>query len=296
MAVVNTNISASLAQASLARNERALSKAMEQLSTGRKINTAADDAAGLAISTRMSSQIVGLEQSVQNASDAISMIQTAESALDEITTMLLRMRELALQASNGTGSVADRDYLQDEFTRLKAEIDRIANNTEWNGRAVLNGNAGGTGVQTVSFQVGGNAGQTISVDFGYMVGGGLKTGASGITAASGGLALSAIAISGATTAAAQTSASAAMTGIDKAIENVSNQRASFGATVNQLTHSIDNLTQVSINAESTRSRIMDTDYAKSTSELAKAQIIQQAGTAMLAQANQLPASVFDLLG
>ena len=296
MAVVNTNISASLAQASLAKNERALSKAMEQLSTGRKINTAADDAAGLAISTRMSSQIIGLEQSVQNASDAISMIQTAESALDEITNMLLRMRELALQASNGTGSVADRDYLQDEFSRLKAEIDRIANNTEWNGRAVLNGNAGGTGVQNVSFQVGGKAGQTISVDFGYMVGGGLAAGASGGAVASGGVALSAIAISGATTAAAQTSASAALTGIDLAIENVSNQRASFGATVNQLTHSIDNLTQVSINAESTRSRIMDTDYAKATSELAKAQIIQQAGTAMLAQANQLPAAVLDLLG
>lgn len=297
MAVVNTNISASLAQASLARNERALSKAMEQLSTGRKINTAADDAAGLAISTRMSSQIVGLEQSVQNASDAISMIQTAESALDEITTMLLRMRELALQASNGTGSVADRDYLQDEFTRLKEEIDRIANNTEWNGRAVLNGNAGGTGVQTVSFQVGGNAGQTISVDFGYMVGGGVASaGATTLASSVAGVALSGIAISGATTAAAQTAASAAMTGIDKAIENVSNQRASFGATVNQLTHSIDNLTQVSINAESTRSRIMDTDYAKATSELAKAQIIQQAGTAMLAQANQLPAAVLDLLG
>ncbi|MDA0650546.1 MAG: flagellin [Proteobacteria bacterium] len=295
MAVVNTNISASLAQASLAKNERALSKAMEQLSTGRKINTAADDAAGLAISTRMSSQIIGLEQSIQNASDAISMIQTAESALDEMTNMLLRMRELALQASNGTGSVADRNYLQDEFTRLKEEIDRIANNTEWNGRAVLNGNAGGTGVQDVSFQVGGNAGQTISVDFGYMVGGGLAVGASGGAAASGGVALSGIAISGATTAAAQTAASAAMTAIDLAIENISNQRASFGATVNQLTHSIDNLTQVSINAESTRSRIMDTDYARSTSELAKAQIIQQAGTAMLAQANQMPASVLDLL-
>ena len=297
MAVVNTNISASLAQASLAKNERALSKAMEQLSTGRKINTAADDAAGLAISTRMSSQIIGLEQSVQNASDAISMIQTAESALDEITNMLLRMRELALQASNGTGSVADRDYLQDEFSRLKAEIDRIANNTEWNGRAVLNGNAGGTGVQNVSFQVGGKAGQTISVDFGYMVGGGhTSTSASTGASAIAGIVLSGIAISGTTTAAAQTAASAAMTGIDKAIENVSNQRASFGATVNQLTHSIDNLTQVSINAESTRSRIMDTDYAKSTSELAKAQIIQQAGTAMLAQANQLPAAVLDLLG
>ena len=297
MAVVNTNISASLAQASLAKNERALSKAMEQLSTGRKINTAADDAAGLAISTRMSSQIIGLEQSVQNASDAISMIQTAESALDEITNMLLRMRELALQASNGTGSVADRDYLQDEFSRLKAEIDRIANNTEWNGRAVLNGNAGGTGVQNVSFQVGGKAGQTISVDFGYMVGGGLASaGATTLASSTAGVTLSGIAISGATTAAAQTAASAAMTGIDQAIENVSNQRASFGATVNQLTHSIDNLTQVSINAESTRSRIMDTDYAKSTSELAKAQIIQQAGTAMLAQANQLPAAVLDLLG
>ena len=297
MAVVNTNISASLAQASLAKNERALSKAMEQLSTGRKINTAADDAAGLAISTRMSSQIIGLEQSVQNASDAISMIQTAESALDEITNMLLRMRELALQASNGTGSSADRDYLQDEFSRLKAEIDRVANNTEWNGRAVLNGNAGGTGVQNVSFQVGGKAGQTISVDFGYMVGGGhTSTSASTGASAIAGIVLSGIAISGTTTAAAQTAASAAMTGIDKAIENVSNQRASFGATVNQLTHSIDNLTQVSINAESTRSRIMDTDYAKSTSELAKAQIIQQAGTAMLAQANQLPAAVLDLLG
>lgn len=297
MAVVNTNISASLAQASLAKNERALSKAMEQLSTGRKINTAADDAAGLAISTRMSSQIIGLEQSVQNASDAISMIQTAESALDEITNMLLRMRELALQASNGTGSVADRDYLQDEFSRLKAEIDRIANNTEWNGRAVLNGNAGGTGVQNVSFQVGGKAGQTISVDFGYMVGGGVASaGATTLASSTAGVTLSGIAISGSTTAAAQTAASAAMTGIDKAIENVSNQRASFGATVNQLTHSIDNLTQVSINAESTRSRIMDTDYAKATSELAKAQIIQQAGTAMLAQANQLPAAVLDLLG
>ena len=296
MAVVNTNISASLAQASLARNERALSKAMEQLSTGRKINTAADDAAGLAISTRMSSQIIGLEQSVQNAHDAISMIQTAESALDEMTNMLLRMRELALQASNGTGSVADRDYLQDEFSRLKEEIDRIANNTEWNGRAVLNGNAGGTGVQNVSFQVGGNAGQTISVDFGYMVGGGVASaGATTLASSVAGVALSGIAISGATTAAAQTAASAAMTGIDKAIENVSNQRASFGATVNQLTHAIDNLTQVSINAESTKSRIMDTDYAKATSELARAQIIQQAGTAMLAQANQLPRSVLDLL-
>ena len=282
MAVVNTNISASLAQASLAKNERALSKAMEQLSTGKKINSAGDDAAGLAISSRMTSQIVGLEQSVQNAHDAISMIQTAESALDEMTNMLIRMRELALQASNGTTSVADRDFLHQEYERLVSEIDRIANNTEWNARPVLNGNAGGTGVTDVSYQVGGNAGQTISVTFGTMVGGGSGSPLSGTLYQEQQLR-------------AQVHASAAMTGIDSAIENVSNQRASFGAAVNQLTHAIDNLTQVSINAASTRSRIMDTDYAHATSELAKAQIIQQAGTAMLAQANQLPANVLDLL-
>ena len=293
MAVVNTNISASLAQASLAKNERALNKAMEQLSTGKKINTAADDAAGLAISSRMTSQIVGLDQSVQNAHDAISMIQTAESALDEMTNMLVRMRELALQASNGTTSSADRDFLHQEYARLVAEIDRIANNTEWNGRPVLNGNAGGANVTDVSYQVGGNAGQTISVTFGSLVGGGQGMSGTGLGFASAPLVDTVI--SGQTTADAQLEASAALTGIDSAIENVSKQRASFGAAVNQLTHAIDNLTQVSINASFTRSRIMDTDYAQATSELAKTQIIQQAGTAMLAQANQLPANVLDLL-
>ncbi len=295
MAVVNTNIQASFAQAALAKNERLLSKAMEQLSTGRKINTAADDAAGLAITTRMSSQIVGLQQSVQNAHDAISMIQTAESALDEMTNMLLRMRELSLQASNGTMGSADRDFLNDEFGRLKSEIDRIANNTEWNGRSVLNGNAGGTGVSSVSFQVGGNAGQTISVSFDTLTGGGGISSTGVADSTNSNRALSALSIAAGTTASAQTSGSAAMTGIDAAIENVSNQRAAFGATVNQLTHAIDNLTAVSTNAQQTRSRIMDTDYAASTSDLAKAQIIQQAGTAMLAQANQLPRNVLDLL-
>lgn len=293
MAVVNTNISASLAQASLAKNERALNKAMEQLSTGKKINTAADDAAGLAISSRMTSQIVGLDQSVQNAHDAISMIQTAESALDEMTNMLVRMRELALQASNGTTSSADRDFLHQEYARLVEEIDRIATNTEWNGRPVLDGNAGGTGVPEVSFQVGGNAGQTITVEFGSLVEGGVSDGNIGLGLASA--PLYGTVISGATTADAQLEASAALTGIDAAIENVSKQRAHFGAAVNQMTHAIDNLTQVSINAASTRSRMMDTDYAHATSELAKTQIIQQAGTAMLAQANQLPANVLDLL-
>ena len=159
MAVVNTNVSASISQASLAKNERALSKAMEQLSTGKKINTAADDAAGLAISTRMSTQIIGLEQSVQNASDAISMINTAEGALDEVTNLLQRMRELALQASNGTTGVEDRSYLNKEYQALYAEISRIANNSEWNGRAILNNTANGSSSSLVSFQIGMDSGQ-----------------------------------------------------------------------------------------------------------------------------------------
>ena len=157
MAVVNTNLSASLAQASLAKNARALSKAMEQLSTGRRINSAADDAAGLAISTRMSAQIRGLDQAVRNAHDGISMIQTAEGALDEVTNMLIRMRELSLQSSNGTASEKDRELLDQEFQALILEINRVANNTQWNGRNVLDGSANGAaGNSVVSFQVGAN--------------------------------------------------------------------------------------------------------------------------------------------
>ena len=166
MAVVNTNISASLSQAALAKNDRALSKAMEQLSTGKKITSAADDAAGLAISTRMTSQIIGLEQSI-GANDAISMVNTAEGALDEVTNLLQRMRELALQAANGTTDTADRSYLNKEYQNLYTEIDRIADNTEWNGRNILNNPANGNGSSLVEFQVGMNAGQTISVDFGF---------------------------------------------------------------------------------------------------------------------------------
>ena len=190
MAVVNTNISASIAQAALAKNERALESAMEQLSTGKKINSAADNAAGLAITTRMTSQIRGLDQSIRNAYDAVSMIQTAEGAMDEMTAMLQRMRELAIQAGTGTTDSSDRQYLNNEFKALREELDRVANNTEWNARPVLNGAAGGSGVTAVSYQVGGNAGQTISVTFGSMVGGGSGT------------PLVSTAISGATTAAA----------------------------------------------------------------------------------------------
>ena len=154
MAVVNTNIGASVAQAALTRNERALNTAMEQLSTGRKINSAGDNASGLAITSRMTSQIKGLDTAIRNANDAISMVNTAEGALDEITNMLQRMRELA-QAGTGTTNSTDRTYLNSEFTALRSEIDRIADNTQWNGRNILDGSAGAsTGASTVAFQVG----------------------------------------------------------------------------------------------------------------------------------------------
>lgn len=334
MAVVNTNISASISQAALAKNERALNKAMEQLSTGRKINSAADDAAGLAISTRMSTQIIGLEQAIQNASDAISMVNTAEGAMDEMTNLLQRMRELALQAANGTTDAADRSYLNLEYQALAAEIDRIADNTEWNGRTILNNRANGSGSSMVAFQIGMDAGQTISVDFGDFTNAGtIYTDHATASAATVGTAASAVTVfesdagtflkfnagttltyaSGAagtgtttytgsaasiaanSTASAQAAATRVLDAVDTALTAISNQRASFGAVSNQLTHAVDNLTNVVINAKDSRSRMMDTDYAASTSELARTQIIQQASTAMLAQANQLPQSVLQLL-
>lgn len=288
MSVVNTNVSASVAQSALMRNERSLNTAMEQLSTGKKINSAADNASGLAISTRMTSQIRGLDQAVRNANDAISMISTAEGALDEITAMLQRMRELAVQSGTGTTSTEDRDYLNDEYTHLLAEIERVSANTQWNGRDILDGNAAGSGQGTsVAFQVGMNPSQTISVGFGDFTsaGNGVMTSLNGFTLNSGSSSI----------ASSITAASNIITAADVALEAVSTQRATFGAVSNRLTHAIDNLTNVKTQAEGARSRILDTDYAQSTSELARTQIIQQAGTAMLAQANQLPQTVLALL-
>ena len=285
MAVVNTNIGASVAQAALTRNERALNTAMEQLSTGRKINSAGDNASGLAITSRMTSQIKGLDTAIRNANDAISMVNTAEGALDEITNMLQRMRELAVQAGTGTTNSTDRTYLNAEFTALRSEIDRIADNTQWNGRNILDGSAGAsTGASTVAFQVGANQKQTISTTFGNF---------NNTTGKLSGLASKVI--TGTTIASAINMASKSIVEIDVVIGDVSSQRATFGAVSNRLTHAVDNLTSVKTNAEASRSRILDTDYAAATSELARTQIIQQAGTAMLAQANQLPQTVLALL-
>ena len=287
MSVVNTNVAASVAQAALTRNERALGAAMEKLSTGKRINSAADNAAGLTISAQLTSQIRGLGAAVSNANDAISMVNTADGALDEITTMLQRMRELAVQAGTGTTASTDRTYLQSEFTALRTEIDRIADNTQWNGRNILDGSAGASvGKSTVAFGIGqdGTAAQTLSTSFGNF---------NNTTGKLSGLASKII--TGTTIASAITVAAASIAEIDVVIGDVSSQRASFGAVTNRLTHAVDSLANTKTNSEAARSQILDTDYAAATSELARTQIIQQASTAMLAQANAMPQTVLALL-
>ena len=280
MAVVNTNVSASLSQAALARNERALGSAMEKLSTGSKINSAADDAAGLAMASKFTSQIKGLDMAVKNANDGISMISTAEGALNEVGNMLQRMRELAVQSSNGTMTGDDRTYMDKEYQQLDKEIDRIEKNTQWNGTNVLDGTVGSSG--TVTFQVSAN----------FTAGSGGATSNDVVQVDFGNLATDTTSLGDVKT---MDNANTAVGALDTAIKAVNEQRATFGAASNRLEHAVDNLTNVKVNAEASRSRIEDTDYAKTTSELAKAQIIQQAGTAMLAQANQSAQSVLSLL-
>jgi flagellin len=291
MAVVNTNVNASVAQNALIKNERSMNTAMERLSTGQRINAASDDAAGLAIASRMTSQVRGLEVGIRNANDAISMISVADGAMTEVSNMLQRMRELALQSANGTTTSADRSYMNSEYQNLITEIERISQNTQWNGRAILQGDANGASDSTVKYQVGANGGQTIGVNFGDISqSGGAAFQTFEISAAGAGSFITA-----GTTSSAMTTASAALTKIDSAITAVNTQRATFGASMNQLTYAVDNLASVKVNAEASRSQIQDTDYATETSELARTQIIQQAGTAMLAQANQLPQTVLSLL-
>jgi flagellin len=246
---------------------------MEQLSTGKRINTAADDAAGLAISNKMTSQIRGLTQGVRNANDAISMIQTAEGATNEVTNMLQRMRELAVQAANGSYSNDDRSSLQSEFSELQAEITRIAGNTEWNGTKIADGS-----MTAVTFQVGANSSQVITVTFKDI------DGMTGMTTAIVSATISTVAV-----------ANSAISAVDTALAAIDSFRSDMGAKINRLTYAADNLTNVMTNTGASRSRILDADYAKTATDLARTQIIQQAATAMLAQANQEPQSVLSLL-
>ena len=270
MTVINTNVSSLISQNALKVNNRAMATAMNQLSTGNRINSAKDDAAGLAISENMTAQIRGLSVAVRNANDGISLAQTAEGAMIEVTNMLQRMRELAVQANTGTVSASQREFLHTEFSELQTQIKNTILDTKWNGFAVLS-----TGDVSFNIQVGAENGtQTVAVTS--------KALANVSFAAS--VAVSTVA-----------TASAAMASLDTGLHTINAARATLGAAVSRLTSVADNLTNVTQNLAESRSRVRDTDYAAATTELARTQIIQQAGMAVLAQANQVPQSVLALL-
>ncbi len=270
--VINTNIGSLNAQRNLSNSQRTLNQSMQRLSSGLRINSSKDDAAGLAISDRMTSQIRGLNQAARNANDGISLAQTAEGAMNESTNMLQRMRELAIQSANDTNTTADRASLDSEFQSLKLEIDRIAKTTSFNGKILLSGGFSATGA---IFQIGANANQVISVRIGR--------------ATASGLAISARSI--ATYSAAQS----AIASMDSAIRVLDSVRGDLGAAQNRFESTIANLKNVSENLSAARSRILDADIAQETSEMTKSNILQQAGVAILSQANQTPQLALQLL-
>ena len=284
MTVINTNIRAVMVQNALQANDRNLTSAMQQLSSGKRINSAKDDAAGLAIASRMTQEIQALDQASRNANDAISLIQTAEGSTAEITSMLQRMRELAIQSVNDTNSNDQRGLLDGEFQQLKQQIEQVAQNTQWNGFPILDGSCGTSGV--LSFQVGSGAGQTLGIELGNF-------------SATGGI------VDAVTSDVAETTptitigsaedATASLGFLTTAMAALNAKRANMGAVMNRLQHVIDNLTNVSANTTQSRSTIEDADYAKVSSSLARAQIIQQAATAVLAQANTSQQTVLKLL-
>ena len=277
MSVINTNIASLNSQAALGVNQRGLARAMQELSTGKRINSAADDAAGLAISDKLTAQIRGFNQAIRNANDAISMLQTAEGATNEVTNMLQRMRELAVQSANDTNGSGERSALQSEYSALRTEIDRISSTTKFNNMGILDGSAGSSGA--VTFQVGAtnDSGNQVSFTFSDFS-------TSGIT--------SDVASDDLTTL---SGAQTALDNVDAAILAVDSKRAEMGALINRFQYTVDNLTNISVHASESRSRITDADYSQASADLAKHQIIQQAATAMLAQANQQPQSVLTLL-
>ena len=283
MTVINTNISSLLAQVSLNAARAGAETAMERLSSGQRINSAADDAAGLSIASRMTAQITGIRAAIKNANDGISLMDTAEGAMAEVTNMLQRMRELALQSANDTNSANDRAASQAEINALSNEIDRIANTTTFNGIKILDGSDS----NGFALQVGAStaADATITVTIGDLAAASLNTGTgAGVSSSDQDVQMD-------TNAHALT----AVTNIDDAIEYVNQQRSALGAVRNRLDHTISNLTSISTNTAAARSRIMDTDYAEETSEMTKNQILNQASTAMLAQANKISQSVLSLL-
>ena len=280
MTVINTNISANIARDAIGRNDRAMATSMERLSTGLRINSAKDDAAGLAIANRMAGQISGLNMAARNANDAMSMVQTIEGASKEIGNMLVRMRELAVQSASGTYSDTDRAALDSEYQALETEIGRIQANTQWNGQALMTNATAGT-ANTVDIQIGASASQTMTLTF-------KDWGVDHASAAIG------VDITGEDITSAS-NATSAITALDTAINGATAEQAKYGAYISRLQYAADNLSNVATNTDQSRSRIQDADYAVETTALARTQIIAQASTAMLAQANQVKQTVLALL-
>ena len=262
---INTNVSSLNAQRNLTTSQMSLATSMQRLSSGLRVNSAKDDAAGLAIADRMNAQIRGINVAIRNANDGISLAQTAEGALATVTDALQRMRELAVQAQNGSNGTTDRANLDTEYQQLSLEITRIATQTKFNGTAIV---GAGAGAQT--FQVGANNGDTLTVT------------TTAVATVAGDL----------TTAA---NASTALAAIDTKLDTITTNRATYGAAMNRFEFAISNLRISGENQSAARGRIMDADFAAETASLSRAQILQQAGTAMVAQANQLPQQVLQLL-
>ncbi len=303
--VINTNLISLNAQRNLSATQSVLANSIQRLSTGLRVNSAKDDAAGLAIAERMNAQVRGMQVAQRNANDAISLSQTGESALGKIGDMLQRMRELAVQSANATNSDSDRDALQNEFLQLQEEITRTANTTRFNGQAIL------TSTTAFDFQIGANAttDDQVSVAAVNVTGASTTTGTNdGALAAAIGTGLSIDSVgargSAATTAAdyeaysagtAGTGALGAIETIDYALSQVNTARSTFGAAQNRFESIISNLQVATENQAAARSRIMDADFASETAALTRAQVLQQAGVAMLSQANSVPQNVLALL-
>jgi len=274
---VNTNLFSLNAQRKLSQSQSSLSTSMQRLSSGLRINSAADDAAGLAISQRMSAQVRGMNVAIRNANDGISLAQTADGALSSVGDSLQRMRELAVQSRNSTNSDSDKESLDLEFKQLSSEIGRVLGGTTFNGKTILGANAG-----TLTFQVGANTTTNDSIDI-STTNLTTDTAITTVTGASIGSAADATAIA------------TVITDIDSAIDKVNSQRAVFGASQNRFNSVVSNLQTSVENQSAAASRITDADFAAETANMSRAQILQQAGTAMVAQANQLPQSVLRLL-
>jgi flagellin len=274
MAVINTNISALKAANASNSANKMLGTAMERLSTGKRINSAKDDAAGMAIATSMTAQVRGMNQAIRNSNDGIALAQTAEGALNEVSNMLQRVRELAVQSSSGTyDDATDRVYMQAEVDELTAQIDQVITNSEFNGVALFDGSTA-----TVTIQTGANGSDTVDLTMADLT----------TLAASGGAA-------GSYDVSSATAANTLLGTLDTELDSINSARATLGAGQNRLESVVNNLTSTSTNLSDARSRIEDTDYSAETTALAKAQILSQASTAMIAQANQSQQNVLSLL-